>query len=183
MKRTAKIVTPVEDNGDIIPYDDPANRDILTGEPGSHPIATGIGAAAGVTAGVGAAIALGATSGAALGPAGAVIGAIAGGIFGGGVGHQIGEDIFPTELGYWKENYHTRPYVKLGTNYSQYEPAYWYGVDAALRNPQHEFDALEPNIRNNWNIGHGTSTLQWDEARAAARDAFTRTRQEYSAKK
>lgn len=177
MATAKKVVNIKQPNDDIIPYDDPANRDIITGEPGSHPVATALGATTGIAAGIGAAIAVGATSGAALGPAGAVIGAIAGGIFGGGVGHQIGEDIFPTHLAWWEENYQTRPYVVAGSTYSQYEPAYWYGIDAAVQNPSHEFEVLEPNIRNNWNINRGNSTLEWDEARTAARDAFTRVRE------
>lgn len=153
-----------------------ANRDPLTGEAGSHPVATGIGAAVGVTAGVAAAAAIGAASGAALGPVGAFVGAFVGGVYGGGVGHAIGEDIFPTQLAWWKNNYASRAYVMKGVDYSNYEPAYWYGIDAGARTKDTTFENLEPSIQNNWNLARGNSTLEWDDARPAVHDAFMRMR-------
>ena len=158
-----------------------ANRDPITGEPGSHPVATTIGAAVGISAGVAAAVALGATAGTALGPVGTLVGAVVGGIFGGGVGHQIGEDIYPTQIAWWKNNYSSRPYVAKGADFSTYEPAYWYGLHAGAQTMKSEknekdFDNLEPSLRNNWNLARGDSTLEWDDARPAARDAFHRVR-------
>ena len=153
-----------------------ANRDPLTGEPGSHPVATGVGTALGIGAGVAAAAAIGAASGAALGPVGAVIGAVAGGIYGGGVGHAVGEDIFPTQLSWWKENYQTRSYARPGMDFSHYEPAYWYGMNASVSNKDADFESMEPSIKNNWGLARGDSTLEWDDARDAAREAFLRVR-------
>ena len=59
------------------------NPDAITGAPGSHPGATGIGSASGA--------ATGAALGAMGGPVGAVIGGVAGAAVGGGVGHAAGE--------------------------------------------------------------------------------------------
>jgi hypothetical protein len=154
------------------------NQDPITGEPGSHPVATAIGAAVGITAGMATAVAVGATAGAVLGPAGMALGALAGGIFGGGLGHAIGEDIYPTQIAWWKENYQSRPYAKKDVSFNHYEPAYWYGVDAAIRNPNADFESLEPTLRNNWNLGRGDSTLEWNDAAPAARDAYSRIREE-----
>lgn len=152
------------------------NRDPLTGEPGSHPVATAIGTVVGIGAGVAAAIASGAVSGAALGPVGAAIGALAGGVFGGGVGHAIGEDLHPTQIVWWKENYLSRPYVKSTHGFDAYEPAYWYGIRAHALYPEAEFDMLEPSLGNNWNAERAGSTLEWDDAVPAVRDAYERAR-------
>lgn len=151
-----------------------ANRDPITGKPGSHPVATGIGAAVGVTAGVVASAAMGAATGAAFGPVGALAGAAAGGILGGGVGHGIGEDIHPTQLAWWKENYTSRAYADPKLNFAEYEPAYRVGIDAALQNQGQDFEDLEPSLRNNWNIARGKSSLDWNDAKHASRDAFIR---------
>ena len=153
------------------------NRDPLTGEPGSHPVATGIGAVVGISAGVATAIATGATAGAALGPVGAAIGAIAGGIFGGGVGHAVGESMHPTQIAWWKENYLSRPYVKSTHNFDAYEPAYWYGIKAYETYKGQDFVLLEPSLRNNWNLDRGGSTLEWEDALPAVRDAYERSHQ------
>ena len=59
------------------------NPDAITGAPGSHPGATGIGSASGA--------AVGAALGAIGGPVGAIIGGVAGAAVGGGVGHSAGE--------------------------------------------------------------------------------------------
>lgn len=67
----------------------PQNNDIITQEPGSHPLGTSVGALAGLTAG--------AAAGIVAGPVGLIIGAIAGGIAGGLAGHHVGEGLNPTE--------------------------------------------------------------------------------------
>ncbi len=66
-----------------------ANRDPLTGEPGSHPLGTGIGSAGGAAAGA----ALGAAVG---GPAGALVGGTVGAVAGAVTGHVAGEGAKPT---------------------------------------------------------------------------------------
>lgn len=151
-----------------------ANRDPITGQPGSHPVATGVGAAIGAAAGVASGAFMGATAGAGLGPIGAVVGAVAGGIAGGGIGHGIGEDLYPTQLAWWKESYFLRPYINKELDFDEYAPAYKVGMKAAVENKDRSFDDLEPSLRNNWNMARGKSSLTWDEAREAARDAHER---------
>ena len=74
-----------------------ANRDPLTGEPGSHPVGTGIGAAAGGAAGAVAGAATGAAVGTAgAGPIGTAIGGVAGALIGAAAGHGTAEGLNPT---------------------------------------------------------------------------------------
>lgn len=73
-------------NNKFNPSNDAANRDLITGEPGAHPLGTGVGAAIG-----------GAATGAAVvtlaGPVGMAIGAAAGAIVGGLAGKAAAESV------------------------------------------------------------------------------------------
>src|SRR4051812_47822870 len=67
-------------------------RDPITGEQGSHPVATGDGAAACGVGGTAAGAAAGAAAGTAgAGPIGTAVGAVAGAIIGGAAGHKTAE--------------------------------------------------------------------------------------------
>jgi len=145
-----------------------ANRDPITGAPGSHPVGTGLGAAAG-------GMAAGAAAGSVAGPAGTVIGAAVGAVAGGLAGKGIAEKIDPTiEEAYWRENYTARPYISKDYTYDDYGPAYRYGVDAYSRYPGKKFDAIEADLDRDWQRAKGKSRLAWDNAKHAARDSFQR---------
>ena len=102
----------------------PANRDPLTKEPGSHPVGTGVGTAGGAAAGA----AVGTLAG---GPIGAVVGGAIGAVAGAVAGHAVGEAVNPTvENQYWSKNFRSRPYYRAGKEYSDYEPAYRLGWEA-----------------------------------------------------
>jgi uncharacterized protein (TIGR02271 family) len=76
---------------------DAANRDPITGSPGSHPVGTGVGAAAGGVAGAAAGAGVGAAAGTAgAGPIGTAVGAVAGALIGGVAGHGAAEGLNPT---------------------------------------------------------------------------------------
>lgn len=144
------------------------NEDPITGEPGAHPIGTGVGAALG-------GIAAGAAVGTVAGPVGTVVGAALGAVVGGLTGKGVAEAIDPTEEdAYWRENYSTQEYVETGTTYEDYGPAYGLGVDAYQRYPGRTFEDVEPEISREWIEGAPGSTLRWDRARHAARDAWNR---------
>jgi hypothetical protein len=149
-----------------------ANRDPISGEPGMQATGTGVGAALGGAAGAGAAMAAGATAGSVAGPAGAVIGAAVGAVIGADIGHAVGEKVNPTQLVWWEENYASRPYVKPGSKFAMYEPAYRSGLEAARSRDGRDFNELAPSIQNNWNMARGNSQLEWDDARPAVEDAF-----------
>ncbi len=84
------------------------NADPITDVPGSHPIETGVGAAAVGAAG-------GMAVGAVTGPVGAAIGAAVGAVAGGYAGKGVGEMIDPTTEDNWlRENFKSRPYAAQG---------------------------------------------------------------------
>lgn len=148
--------------------DDNANRDPITGAPGAHPIGTGVGAAAGGAA-------TGAAVGTVAGPVGTLIGAAVGAVAGGLAGKGVAEAIDPTrEDEYWRDNYSDRPYVEHGSSYDDYGPAYSFGVDAAGRHPGRTFEEVEPEMSRQWNDNRSESTLRWENARDAVRDAWNR---------
>lgn len=147
-----------------------SNPDPLTGEPGAHPVGTGVGAAG--AGAVGAAI--GGTVG---GPVGAVVGAAIGSVAGGLVGKSVAESIDPTiENEYWRTNYNTRPYVEQGYDYTDYEPGYRTGYEgySTYYGQGLTYDQAEPHLRQNYESKHGTGRVGWDKAKYAARDAWDR---------
>jgi len=134
---------------------------------------TGAGAVAGAAAGgVAAGATTGALAGGLTGPAGAAIGAAVGAIAGAVMGKKAADPA--AEDKYWRENYQTRPYAKKDLDYDHYSPAYRTGVESYSRNPDRSFEDVEPEMRNNWGSTRGQSSLEWDHARPAARDAWDR---------
>ena len=145
-----------------------ANRDPISGKPGAHPVGTGLGAAAG-------GMAAGAAAGSVAGPVGTVAGAAIGAVVGGLAGKGIAEMIDPTmEEAYWRENYTSRPYVKSGSTYDDYGPAYMYGVDNYKRYNGKSFDEVESDLARDWQRAKGKSSLTWENAKHATRDSWQR---------
>jgi len=146
---------------------DDANRDPITGEPGSHPVGTGVGAAGGAAAG--------AAIGAVGGPVGMAIGGVTGAIVGGLTGHAVAESIDPTvEDAYWRENYTTRPYAERDVPYDDYQPAYRTGYEGYARYGGRDFDEVEADLQRDYESNRGTSGLSWEKAKSATRDAWHR---------
>jgi hypothetical protein len=142
------------------------NRDPISGAPGAHPLGVGVGAAAG-------GMAAGAAIGTVAGPVGTAVGAAVGAVVGGLAGKGVAEAIDPTvELGYWRDNYASRDYVDPARRFEDYAPAYEYGV-RRYRADQ-SFDALEPDLAGEWDTARGNSDLEWNDARPAVQDAWTR---------
>lgn len=143
------------------------NRDPITGEPGSHPVGTGLGTAGGFAAG--------AAVGVFGGPVGAVVGGVIGGIIGAATGHAVAEGLDPTaENLYWKENYRNEPYYEDHLGFSDYEPAYRMGSDNYVRNPGRTFEETEHELAGKWESVREGSSLKWEEARHAARAGWHR---------
>ncbi len=134
----------------------------------SHPVGTGVGALLGGAA-------AGAAAGTVAGPVGTVVGAVAGAIVGGMAGNEVAKAIDPkVEDAYWRENYKDRPYAEDDKSYEEYAPAYRYGVDSFSQNPGRNFDEAEPELGRDWGSTRGNSSLDWDKAKHATRDAWTR---------
>jgi len=136
--------------------------------------ATGVGAVVGAAAGgVAGGAAAGAAIGGMTGPVGAVVGAAVGAIAGAVAGRAAKADPV-AEDAYWKGNYAGRPYVANGSDYNEYAPAYRYGVDSFSRNPDRRFDDMEGELGGGWGTARGDSSLEWDDAKHATRDAWQR---------
>lgn len=143
------------------------NADPITGEPGAHPVGTGLGAAGGGAAG--------AAIGSAAGPVGAVIGAAIGAVAGGYAGKGVAEAIDPTaEEAYWKGNYANEPYVKDDTTYEDYEPAYRTGYMGYGKHAGQRWDDVEGDLERDYQENQGASRLTWSDARPASRAAWDR---------
>jgi hypothetical protein len=156
-------------NVDRADVDRDANPDPITGEPGAHPVGTGLGAAAAGAAAMGAAVGLGA------GPIGAAVGAAVGAVAGGLAGKGIAESIDPTtEDAYWREHYATRSYYDASTPYEEVAPAYRYGWESRSRYAGRTWDEVEPDLQRGWNESEHSARLGWERAKFATRDAWDR---------
>lgn len=144
-----------------------ANRDPITGEPGSHPVGTGLGAAGGAAAG--------AAIGAVGGPIGMAVGGVTGAIVGGLTGHAVAESIDPTvEDAYWKDNYSSRPYAERDVPYDTWRPAYRTGYEGYSRYRGKKYDEVESDLQRDYEKVKGNSSLTWEKAKRATRDAWHR---------
>ncbi|MDQ6809906.1 MAG: hypothetical protein M3Z64_10875 [Verrucomicrobiota bacterium] len=144
------------------------NPDPITGEPGSHPLGTGLGTA-------GAGVAGAAIGGAVGGPIGAAIGAVVGGIAGAAGGHGVAEAINPTqEEAYWRENHSSQPYADQEFSYQHYAPAYRTGYEGVTKYAGKTYDQIETDLALDYQKADPNSALPWDRARPAVRAAWDR---------
>jgi len=131
----------------------------------SHPIGKGAGALAGAVAG-------GAVASSA-GPIGTVGGALIGGIAGWLEGKTIAEGLNPDEqINHWGKTYKNRPYFKNGRSWTDYEPAYKYGMYSY--DADREYEDVEEELERDWDRVRGDSRLTWAEANEASRDAWNK---------
>ena len=143
-----------------------ANRDPISGEPGAHPVGTGIGAAG--AGAVGAAI-----GGAIGGPIGAAVGIAVGSVVGGLTGKSVAESIDPTvEDDYWRDRYVSEPYVEPGLGYDDYAPAYRTGYEGYGLYSGKTYDEIEPHLQRDYETKRGKSNLNWEKAKHATRAAW-----------
>jgi hypothetical protein len=144
-----------------------ANRDPITGAPGSHPVGTGVGAAVGGAA-------AGAAIGSVAGPVGTVAGIVGGAIVGGLAGKGVAEQIDPTrEDAYWREH-HSKQWFGRERGYDDYSNAYrtgYSGYDKYGRAGK-TFEDSESDLRRDYETNAGTTGLGWTDAREAARAAW-----------
>jgi hypothetical protein len=150
-------------------HDELTNADPVTGAPGSHPAGAGTGAATGGIVG-------GVTGAAAGGPVGAAIGVVAGGIAGAYAGKEVAEGVNPTvEEEYWRNEYPQREYYDARFDYERdVAPAYRYGREARLRYIQLRWNDVESRLKDEWPASRDSSSLDWDPAMPAIRDAWDR---------
>lgn len=136
--------------------------------------ATGAGAVlGGVAGGVAGGAAAGAAIGGMTGPVGAAVGALAGAAVGALAGKGVANADPVAEDTYWRDNYASRPYAS-GASYDEFGPAYRYGVDSYAKYQGRSFDDVDADLSRDWGSTRGSSTLDWERARPAARDAWQR---------
>lgn len=144
-----------------------SHRDPIPGEPGSHPVGTGLGAAGGA--------ATGAAIGSVAGPVGTLIGGAIGAIAGGLAGKGMAEAVDPSaEEAYWRENHRNESDSELKEtygDYDDYEPADRTGYSSYDGRP---FDEAEPDLERSWEKVKGNSRLNWEKAKHASRAAWDR---------
>ena len=147
-----------------------SNPDPVTGEPGSHPLGTGIGAASGAASGA----ALGAIGG----PVGAVVGGAIGAVTGGFVGKGVEEHYDPTvEDAYWQQNHGSQPYAATTSkSYEDYATAYTTGHQGAAEYGAtgSKFADVEDKLKAKYEQTTGAATLPWEHAKDATRAAYDR---------
>ena len=140
-----------------------------------HPEAKGAAKGAvvgGVAGGVAGGAAAGAAVGGMTGPAGAVLGAAVGAMVGAVAGKRKADPV--AEESFWRDNYADRPYIQSGKTYDDYGPAYRYGADAYNRYPDRSYDDVEADLGRDWGTARGKSSLEWEHAKHATRDAWHR---------
>lgn len=136
--------------------------------------ATGAGAVlGGVAGGVAGGAAAGAAIGGMTGPVGAAVGALAGAAVGALAGKGVANADPVAEDTYWRDNYSSRPYAS-GASYDEFGPAYRYGVDSYAKYQGRSFDEVDADLSRDWGSIRGKSSLDWERARPAARDAWQR---------
>jgi hypothetical protein len=151
-------------------HHDDAGKPVSTDQQ-AKPVAKGA-AVGGVAGGVAGGATAGALAGGMTGPVGAVVGAAAGAVVGAMASKRKVDPV--AEDRYWRDNYAGRPYVASGTTYDDYEPAYRYGTEAYSRYPDRDFDEVESELGRDWHTTRGKSSLEWDHAKHATRDAWQR---------
>lgn len=144
------------------------NRDPISGESGSHPVGTGLGAAA-------AGAATGALGGAVAGPVGAAIGAVVGAVGGGLAGKGVAESVDPTvEDNYWRDNHGSQSYATKDDSYAEYGPAYQHGYQSHAQHTGKPWTEVESHLKQGWEQVRGESKLDWEKAKHASREAYNR---------
>lgn len=84
-------------------------------------------------------------------------------------------EVWQQQNQYWSATYNSRPYYQTSLDYSNYEPAYRYGVETFNRNPGTKFEDLnQADLRDGWNQKGASANLTWENAQGAVRDAYTR---------
>jgi uncharacterized protein YcfJ len=162
----------VNNNDEINPKSNPdRNPDPMTGEPGSHPVGTGVGATGAGIIGTAVGVAVG-------GPIGGAVGAVVGSAAGGLLGKSVAETFDPTvEDEYWRSNYKTRPYVDADYSYDDYGHAYRNGYEgySTYSSQGMSYQEAEPHLRQRYEQDQRTGRrLGWDKARYASQDAWYR---------
>lgn len=78
------------------------------------------------------------------------------------------------EDAYWRDNFAGQTYVEQGASFVDYGPAYGFGVTSYGRYPGRSFEEAEPEMAGSWSGDRRGSSLSWEGAKQAVRDAWNR---------
>ncbi len=78
------------------------------------------------------------------------------------------------EQAYWRSHFRNRSYVAQDDSYDDYGPAFGYGIDAHGRRDGRRFEDMESELAREWDQFKGQSSLTWEHAKGAVRDAWNR---------
>lgn len=82
-------------------------------------------------------------------------------------------DLYERADRYHADTFEKAPYRGQDDKFEEYQPAYRYGVHARSRHPDRNWDeSLESELSRDWGSRRGTSSLEWDRAKAAVQDAY-----------
>lgn len=77
---------------------------------------------------------------------------------------------------YWRQQYGNEPYYDAKQPFEAFEPAYSLGAQAREQHAGKDFDAVEAQLRKQYEAAAGASgkALDWQQARPAVRAAWDR---------
>jgi len=78
------------------------------------------------------------------------------------------------EESFWRDHWHSRPYVRADCGYEFYAPAYRYGFESAHRLRGREWSEAEAELSSGWEAYQHRNTSTWEEIKHAVRDAWDR---------
>ena len=87
---------------------------------------------------------------------------------------RVGEIDPMEEDAYWRTHYANQDYVERNAPYSAYQPAYRTGYEGRGQYPEKTYDEVEADLQRDYEKSQDNSTLSWDKAKKAARDAWNR---------
>lgn len=100
------------------------------------------------------------------GPGGMAVGAVIGVATGALVGHRMAESADPSDsVGHFEDIYPRMGYYVDGMDWSDYEPAYRFGLETYKTRGGQEFSDIEAALGARWLKIRGGSRLTWDQAR------------------
>ncbi len=150
----------------VRPEGHPSRESIMGTLKKDHVAGTGGSAVAGGATGA----AIGAVVG---GPIGLAVGAVAGTAVGAIAGHKASNAIAPdSDLGHFEDIFESMPYYVREMKWSDYAPAYRYGLDTYRSHGTQGLGASETSLEAGWPKAKGGSRLLWSEARAAVAHAW-----------
>lgn len=84
------------------------------------------------------------------------------------------------EYAYWRDKFVNRPYVQDGASFDDYGPAYVFGIHASAKYADRDFAEVAQELEREWHTVRGDSSLEWAQARDAARDSWEHSRRDLS---